>query len=151
MNPLSRSSGWICSICIVESEALSAPAAARVYGYGGVTLYEAVVNGMPENFSLSGQVQGLPLLPIPDEGAVMDWPTVANGALAVVTPTLFIDPADSTLTAIDEKRAELIEMRTTEVDETVLEDSLAYGETLGNALVEWSRRGWLCRSCHPRL
>ena len=122
---------------VVESEGVSAPAAARVYGYGGVTLYEAVVNGMPGNFSLSGQVQGLPLMPLPDEDAVLDWPSVANSAMAVVTPSLFIDPAESTLTAIAEKREELVEMRAAEVDEAVLDVSLAYGEVLGEVLVEW--------------
>jgi len=122
---------------VVESESLSAPAAARVYGYGGVTLYEAVVNGMPENFSLTGQVQDLPMMPFPDEDVVLDWPSVANSALAVVTPNLFIDPSESTLTAVDDKYAELVELRSSEVEKTVLDDSLAYGELIGNTLVEW--------------
>jgi hypothetical protein len=122
---------------IVESEALSAPAAARVYGYSGVVLYEAVVNGMPENFSLAGQVQGLPLMPIPDEGTILDWPSVANATLATVTPSLFIDPMESTLTAITGAYAEMVALRETEVDATILEESLAYGELLGNELVEW--------------
>jgi hypothetical protein len=122
---------------VVEGEALSAPAAARVYGYGGVILYEAVVNGMPENFSLTGQVQELPMMPLPDEGLVMDWPSVANGAMGVVAPTLFIDPMESTLTAIADRQSELVELRSTEIDETVLEDSLAYGESIGALLVEW--------------
>lgn len=122
---------------VVESEALSAPAAARVYGYGGVTLYEAVVNGMPENFSLAGQIQGLPLMSIPNEGVVLDWPSVANSTMAVVTPYLFIDPAESTLTAISDKYTELVDLRATEVDATILEDSLAYGELLADSLVKW--------------
>lgn len=122
---------------VVESEALSAPAAARVYGYGGITLYEAVVNGMPANFSLTGQVQELPMMPIPDDDAVLDWPSVANSALAVVIPNLFIDPSESTLTAIAETYAEMVELRAIEVEESVLNDSLDYGEVLGELLVEW--------------
>ena len=122
---------------VVESEAVSAPAAARVYGYGGVTLYEAVVNGMTGNYSLSGQLNGLPMMPLPDEGVILDWPSVANGAMAVVTPSLFVDPAEATLDAIAEKRAELVDLRAAEVDESVIEESLAYGEVLAEALVEW--------------
>lgn len=122
---------------IVEGEALSAPAAARVYGYGGVTLYEAVVNGMPENFSLTGQVQDLPMMPLPDDGVVLDWPSVANGAMAVVVPSLLHDPSETTLTAIANKRMEMVELRSIEVDGTVLEGSLAYGESLGLLLNEW--------------
>lgn len=122
---------------VVKAEVLSAPAAARAYGYGGVTLYEAVVNGMPENFSLAGQVQGLPLLPLPDEGTIVDWPSVANGAMAVVVPTLFIEPSEVTLTAIEDKRAELVELRAAEVDADVLDESLDYGEVIGEMLVEW--------------
>lgn len=122
---------------LVESEALSAPAAARVYGYGGVTLYEAVVNGMPENFSLAGQIQGLPLISLPDEDTVLDWPTVANGAMAIVTPNLFNNPSETTLASIVDKRDALIAVREAELESTIIEDSLAYGEVIGNELVEW--------------
>lgn len=122
---------------LVESESLSAPAAARVYGYGGVVLYETVVNGMPENFSLAGQIQGLPLMSIPDDDAVLDWPTVANAAMAVVTPHLFNNPSETTLASIVDKRDALIALREEEVEPTILEDSLAYGEIIGNELIEW--------------
>jgi len=37
----------------------SPPVAARAFGYIGVTLYEAVVPGMPDYQSLAGQLNGL--------------------------------------------------------------------------------------------
>src|SRR5690606_20858931 len=52
---------------LVRDESINAPAAARLYGYAGVALYEAVAPGIPDNFSASGQIPGMPLLPWPDE------------------------------------------------------------------------------------
>ena len=125
---------------LVESETLSAPAASRAYGYAGVSLYEAVVNGMPNNYSLAGQLPDMPNMPFPAEDAIYDWPSVANSTLAVVIEDLFVDPTDETLEAIAEKRAELAEIRAAEIEETVADNSIAYGEELGKALLDWIAR-----------
>ena len=43
----------------------SPPVAARAYGYMGVTLYEAVMPGMPGYQSLAGQLVDMPEMPQP--------------------------------------------------------------------------------------
>ena len=52
---------------LVRDENANAPEAARLYGYAGVALYEAVYSGIPGNFSVGGQLERLPVLPFPDE------------------------------------------------------------------------------------
>lgn len=122
---------------LVEREGASAPAASRIYAYAGVTLYEATVNGMPSNYSLAGQLQGMSDLSLPDTDKAYDWPSVANSALAKVIPGLFYNPSEETLTAVAELRADWAEARAAEVDEQVVENSLNYGDVLGDELLLW--------------
>ena len=69
------------------SERLTPPVASRILGYGGVTLYESVVGGMPNYRSLAGQINNLRF--VPEAHGRLHWPTVANNALAVLLKGLF--------------------------------------------------------------
>ncbi len=122
---------------IVQGEAVNAPAASRIYAYAGVTLYEAVVNGMPDNYSMAGQVTDLPELPLPDEGEVYDWPSVANSALAMVMVGLFPQGSDETHQMIAELRQKWVSAREAETSSEIVEVSLVYGEALAADLLEW--------------
>jgi hypothetical protein len=51
---------------VQETPGFSPPVSSRAFGYAGVTLYEAVVPGMPDYQTLAGQVNGLTGLPQPD-------------------------------------------------------------------------------------
>src|SRR5215467_12073015 len=73
----------------VEAEKISAPAASRLYAYAGITTYQAVLPGIPEGISMSGQVGQLPDMPQIDQTAIYDWPSSANGALSTVISGLF--------------------------------------------------------------
>ena len=122
---------------IVKQEAVNAPAASRIYAYAGVTLYEAVVNGMPENYSMAGQVTGLPDLPLPEEDEVYDWPSVANAALAMVLEGLFPNGSEETLQMIADLQEKWVGVRVEEVGEEVVDRSLEYGEVLAQELLDW--------------
>lgn len=67
-----------------QTPGYSPPVAARAFGYIGVTLYEAVVPGMPDYQSLAGRLNGLHGLPKAPVGVALHWPTVANAALASI-------------------------------------------------------------------
>src|SRR5688500_7288812 len=122
---------------IVRAEAINAPQASRIYAYGGVTLYEAVLNGMPGNNSFAGQIQHMPDMPLPDLNKDHDWPTVASAALSTVYHGLFPDGSQETHDLIDAKREEWAELRGAEVSEAMLNRSLEYGDILGDAILEW--------------
>src|SRR5437867_10884912 len=59
------------------------PVQSRVYAYMGLTLYEALVSGMPGHRSIASQLNGIGELPAPT-GLPYHWPLVANAALAEV-------------------------------------------------------------------
>lgn len=122
---------------LVQSEAVNAPAASRIYAYAGVTLYEAVVNGMPDNSSLASQISSMPDMPLPADGQVYDWSSVANGALAKVLLSIFVDPSEETLAAIRELRNQQIELRKASVDPEVVNISVKFGENIASSLIDW--------------
>ncbi|MEO8393182.1 MAG: vanadium-dependent haloperoxidase [Chloroflexota bacterium] len=122
---------------LVQSEAPNAPEASRIYAYAGVTLYEAVVAGMPDNSSLASSISSMPDMPLTTQDQLYDWPTVANVALAKVIPYLFLHPSDATLTAISDLRTEQIEARKQVAAPDVVRASMKYGSVVADALLEW--------------
>ncbi len=122
---------------LVRDEVVNAPAASRVYAYSAVALYEAVVFGMPDNFSIGGQLAGLPLLPYPEDGLEYDWPSVANASISTVVRGLFEDGTDQTRARIDAMREQQTAARMQATDAEVVERSLALGDEIGAALLVW--------------
>jgi hypothetical protein len=121
----------------IEAEGESAPAAARIYGYAGVTMYESLLGGMPDNITLAGQIWHMPDMPLPEEDTVYDWLSVMNGAMSTVLPELFKAPTDETLDAFNDLREAQIEARELEVADDVVQTSVAFGEEIGNELLAW--------------
>lgn len=118
-------------------EGYNPPSAARLYAYAGITLYEALVWGMPNNRTLEGQINGLSGLPFPEE-AEHDWSVVAMGALETVLNALTFEADDETHQAFTALRREQVEARADELDEDVINRSLEYGATLGEAIIDWA-------------
>jgi hypothetical protein len=117
---------WITFVYeLVRDETVNAPAASRIYAYTGVALFEAVVPGMPNNFSVGGQLDGLAMLPYPEEGLVYDWPSVANGSLSTVVRALFSESEADIHERIDTMREEQTAARLAEVESDIVERSLA--------------------------
>ena len=134
----SMATDWVMFVYeLVRDETVNAPAASRVYAYTGVALYEAVVFGMPNNFSIGGQMEGLPLLPYPEQDLVYDWRAVANGSVSTVIHNLFLESDEEIHARIDTMREEKTQLLLETVDADVVERSLALGDDVGNALVEW--------------
>lgn len=124
---------------LVRDENINAPAASRFYAYAGVALYEAVVPGMPSNFSIGGQVDGLALLPYPEDGLEYDYPSVANASLATVIHDLFEESgsSESTFAQIEAMRQEQRAIRLEIMDTEVVDRSEALGESIGIVISEW--------------
>lgn len=113
------------------------PEASRLYGYLGVTTYEALIGGMPDNHSLVGQLNELEELPRTDPDLEYDWPTVLTESLFQVCTDLLsftLQDEDGTFTKLrDSQLAE----RSAVVAEDVHERSREYGKELSNALIDW--------------
>ena len=121
----------------IEFERISAPAASRLYGYAGVTLYEAVLNGMPGNNSFAGQIDHMPDMPLPLFDAPYDWPAVANAALAGVYHSLFDTGSQETHDAIDFLHDKYLIARRAEVGVETANRSVEYGQEIAQAIIDW--------------
>ncbi len=132
---------WMLQVYeLVRDNNINAPGASRIYAYSSIAMYEGLVNGMSENFSIGGQMVGLPLLPFPEEDLVYDYPAIANASIATVITGLMEEanaPDETTFTLIDEMRARQTEVRLEESSEDVVERSLELGDEIGEMLLEW--------------
>ncbi len=124
---------------VQQTPMYSPPVAARAYGYIGVTLYEAVVGGMPGYQSLAGQLNGLDGLPKTAFGEMRYWPAVANAALATIMRQLFATTTPENKQAIDDTEAQFDAEFSATIRADVLASSIAYGQKLALAIFEWSK------------
>jgi hypothetical protein len=143
----------------VKGDVVTPPVAARIYAYGAIAIYESVVHGMPGYRSLAGQLNGLDELPTPDPDLEYDWPCVMAHTLhtmmaASIPPPfgpqgegvytfpnrIFWEYTTITQAPLTSLGPVQIGFRRQEgVPEDVIENSMAFGEELANALMEWAR------------
>ena len=119
-------------------ENVTPTAAARGYGYAGVALYQAVLGGMPNHRSLAGQLNGLSSAPSADRSLRYDWPTAASAALAIVASRLFPLGSDQTRDEIAALDSAISQERAAAVAAAVHARSVAHGEAVGNAIMDWA-------------
>lgn len=125
---------------LVQDESYSPPRASRAFGYASVALYESVVSGMPGFQSLAGQLNDLGSLPQATDPPY-HWPTVANTALATAFAGIFEDSSNATLDAIaDLEDSYNTQFKAELSDDAVFNRSQSYGQSIGLAILEWSRR-----------
>jgi hypothetical protein len=72
---------------MIMKSGIAATNAARIHGYVGITLYQAINGGSPTYRSLNNQVNGLTNSPISNKPLL--WDVVADEALRTVTDSLF--------------------------------------------------------------
>ena len=120
----------------VKADTVDAPSASRVYAYSGVTLYEAVLPGIPGDVSLATQIKDMPKMPAPDATAIYDWATVANAALRVVVDGLLA--SDVSHKAAADLHDKQFAARKAIVGADVAARSEDQGLALGKAIVDWS-------------
>lgn len=120
-----------------ETPGFSPPVAARAFGYLGVTLYQAVQPGMPDHRTLAGQLNELPALPVAQSGGY-HWPLAANRALAVMMHRLFPTATPQNLAMVDALELHWANQFAAEIDLPYYEASIAWGETIAEAIYQWS-------------
>ncbi|MBK8025038.1 MAG: vanadium-dependent haloperoxidase [Chloroflexi bacterium] len=120
----------------IQADEVNAPAVSRLYAYAAITLYESVVDGIPDNLSLGGQLNELPALPLPSASEVYDWHAVSDAALLTVLREIFSGFPDS-VAAFADLHDQHLEARTAATSPDVAASSVEYGHTLGAALLEW--------------
>lgn len=123
---------------LFASERLNPPVASRILGYSGVTLYEAVVGGMPGYRSLAGQINNVRF--VPEARGNLHWPTVANNALGVLLKGLFEANSPAALSALDSLKEHFNGEFKAEISRELFLRSALHGKLVGAAILAQSRR-----------
>lgn len=133
------------------------PPAARVIGYFGVTLHEAVAPGRAGGVSLAGQVHGLAGMPQPDSQREHEWRIVAGSAVArYLTLELESYPSKGMskertdprgpLARIEKLRSAQLARCGVGLPADVIARSQRHGEAVGSAIFAWSTQDGFTRS-----
>lgn len=119
------------------------PVAARAYAYGGLTMYESVVGGLPNNQSLAGQLAALTILPKVETGKEYNWALSANAAEATILRALYAEASrpQAIINKIIIDSVEVILKNTHKVGVTqdIIDRSEKYGKSIADAIFEWSK------------
>jgi len=118
--------------------------APRALGLMGLAAYEACVTGMPNYNSLETRFDGLNI-PNAQTGVEYHWPTVVHAVYTVMMRDFFDPTANpnsvfpaSVLSSWNALVTELNDKYLAEAGSDVFNRSKAYGESVGNAVWEWS-------------
>jgi hypothetical protein len=114
------------------------PVAARAMGYTGLALYEAIVPGT-HVFRSAHEAMGLGyLLPATDKSAKYNWEAVANAAMRQMMLYMFENASDANKASID-SLFQASKNNYQGEDPVVVERSVAYGQSVADAIYAWSR------------
>ena len=111
---------------------------ARQYAYSGITLYEAVVPGMPAYQTLASQLNGLSDLPKTAPGLAYHWAASANAALAYINKKMFPLANTENKAAMDALEASLLTKYSSEADAATIERSVEFGKGVAHKIFAWS-------------
>jgi PAP2 superfamily len=127
----------LTSLTTVIKHDLFAPmVASRIYGYAHIAGYEALIGGSKEYKSLVGQLRGLDVLPKPEADKEYCYPLASVAAYMKVGKKLTFSE-DSVDTYI---RVAMAKFKAMGVPKGVFERSVAFGDTIGGAIIKWSSK-----------
>lgn len=116
---------------VIIHDAFSPPVASRIYAYTSVAAYEALVHSKPGFQSVATQLNGLGAMPQPEAGKDYNYLLAASKAFFTVAEkiTFSKDTLTNYQQGVYQQFADLL-------DEDVYQRSLAYGEAIGNKVLE---------------
>lgn len=114
--------------------------ASRSLGYIGLTMYESIVPGYAPYQSLTGQLDGLDSLPIPEKDKNYNWQVSLNAAEAHILKNIYNQTSDQNKLKIDSLEAAIHENLTAEIaDKELINRSISFGKTVASVIFEWSK------------
>ena len=123
------------------SAGFTPPVAARAFGYAGLTLYETVVYGMPNNQSLQNQLNTGLKINAPDTTLEYNWAVAANAAMAETARLYYANMPESQAIAV----AQLEEATFNNIRDAggfangTLVRSKQWGVYVAQTIFEWSK------------
>lgn len=116
----------------------SPPAAARTFGYVGVTAFEAVASGSDELTTLAGQLNGLEAGPQREAGATYDEGVILGTALSDTVAYYFSNTGPTGLRSIALAQEKWRALAIEGVADDVVARSEAYGHAVSAHIINWS-------------
>ena len=123
---------------VIETPGCVPPVAARAFGYTGVTLYESLLDEMPHNHSLVGQLNGFTSLPQRMYGHSYAAHITANAAMAGIIKYLFQNASAENKNKIDSLESANEKLHPEQFSETIINRSRNYGRAIADAVFNWS-------------
>ncbi len=124
---------------IPTTQGFSPPVASRALGYCGLTLYESLVNGMPEYLSLTGVLNEFKTVPKIESGKTYHWILSANAAQAAIIKNLYANTSKANLAKIDSLKGVFERKYQNEVDKETALRSIKFGEAVAKAIFDYSK------------
>jgi hypothetical protein len=109
----------------------------RSFGYAGLTMYEALVPGIPGSRSLLPQIGGTVVATTQGRHQYY-WPASVNAAMAMLTRNFFETTSVANKASIDSLEAAFRTKFQAEADAVKIQNAVDYGYQLATAIFAWS-------------
>lgn len=120
---------------IIRHDIFAPPISSRIYAYGAVAAYEALVPGFPNYQSLAGQLNGLTPVPQPEAGKDYCFPLASVNAQLIVGKALVFSEG-----YVEELKEQIFEdFKKMDIPNDVYDRSMAYGESVAKHIIAWSK------------
>lgn len=121
---------------IIVHDIFSPVVAARIYAYSSIALYETLRQGNDKYKTFAGQLHGLEEVPAPPKDPKIDLNLAGLHAYMTVSKALIFSENE-----MEDYRNELYaELKGKGVPEDIFEASVAYGKTVADHILAWSRK-----------
>ncbi|MGB7396093.1 MAG: vanadium-dependent haloperoxidase [Pricia sp.] len=113
--------------------------ASRAFAYIGLAMYESVVDGYGSHQSMQGQLTELDRLPKPDTKLSYDWVLSLNAAQASILKNIYLQTSDENKLRIDSLETVIYDHFSENIEDEVVQRSVAYGKSVAETIFEWSK------------
>ena len=111
----------------------------RMFGYMGISLFEAARFEIPGSISLSGQLNEMPDMPKPNRTKKYSWVGSANAALANITRDMFPGLSAANLVSIDSLESIYLDKLTASEGAEVVARSQEFGDSVAATIFAWAK------------
>ncbi|MBI1783135.1 MAG: vanadium-dependent haloperoxidase [Sphingobacteriales bacterium] len=138
-NPADVANAWMqMQIRLTRSTAgYNSVVSNRSFGYAGITMYEALVPGIPGYRSLLPQIGGAAVAADKNRDQYY-WPASVNAAMAMLTKSFFETTSPANKASIDSLEAAYTAKFQTEADVAKIQNAVDYGHKVAASIFAWS-------------
>ncbi len=127
------------SMILKANPALSPLAVNRMFGYMGISLFEAARFTVSNSISLSGQINEMPVMPTPEPRKKYSWEASANAAMANIIRDMFPALTTANHASIDSLEKVYNDKVIASDGADVLARSQEFGDSVASKIFAWSK------------